>query len=207
MEEMIWRTHIPIFSHYLLDTTLFFHKSCMSFLPGHHFIFFPLKASKTFDWTPNESSRVAWRFVYLVRVSNRLRPIWGWCNKIYVSLIQWGVCFHIIFLSFPVHTVSLVVSPAWKATYDFRASSPRPIRTISTNVLVVVPVCSHSYDDWFFISSFLYVFPCSSGQHFFFLASRTISIWVDFLSSSQPLWVGRLVGCVNVCCLSGVQEI
>ena len=70
------------------------------------------------------------------------------------------------FLSFPIYTVSLVVSPAWKTTYDFQASSPRLIRIISANVLVVVPVCLHSYDDWLFTSSFLYVFPCSSGQHF-----------------------------------------
>lgn len=114
-------------------------------------------------------------------------------------MIQWGVCFHVIFYHSRSIRYLLVVSPVWKATYDFRASSSRTIRIISANVLVVVLVCLHSHDGSFLFSIRVSLFFWSAFFPLQVEPSEFGLISFHFLSSSQPLWVGRLVGCVNVC--------
>ena len=168
MEEMIWRTHIPIFSHYLLDTTLFFSQILHEFSYGLSFHFF-LKASKPLIGLPTNSRELPGvLFVWFASRIDRdrsgvdaTRSTCHWSNAAFVSISSFYHSRSIRYLH--------VISPAWKATHDFRASSPRPTRIISANVLVVVMVCLHSRDDWFFLHlfSFLYAFSCSSGQHFF----------------------------------------
>lgn len=193
--KWFWRTRIPIFSNYLLDTT-FFSQILHEFSYGSSFRF-----PQGFKNLWLDPQRILESCLAFCLFGSRLESI-----ETDLGLMQQDLrvtdpmrrLFPYHFLSFPIHTVSACCLAGLEGHIRFPSQFPKTY----SNHFHQRPGSSpgvFAFTRWlvfhflFSIRVFLFFwsafFPLQVEPFEFGLISSHI------LSSSQPLWVGRLIGC------------